>query len=127
MKASVLTIRLDHALQRQLAALAKRLGRSRSDIAREALRRQLALLQFEEARRSLMPIAEARRHLTDHQFVLRENGAKHVGTQAARGKGCDEDIGVEADPHETERNTSSSVRYPRASAKGMRERRASSN
>jgi predicted transcriptional regulator len=65
MKTSALTIRLDRALERQLAALAKRLGRSRSDIARDALRRQLAILQFEEARRSIMPFAEARGYLTD--------------------------------------------------------------
>jgi predicted transcriptional regulator len=65
MKTSALTIRLDRALERQLAALAKRLGRSRSDIARDALRRQLALLQFEEARRNIMPFAEARGYLTD--------------------------------------------------------------
>lgn len=65
MKTSTLTIRLDRALERQLAALAKRSGRSRSDIARDALRRQLALLQFEDARRSIMPFAEARGYLTD--------------------------------------------------------------
>jgi predicted transcriptional regulator len=65
MKTSALTIRLDRALERQLAALAKRSGRSRSDIARDALRRQLAILQFEDARRSVMPFAEARGSLTD--------------------------------------------------------------
>lgn len=65
MKTSVLTIRLDRALERQLMALAKRLGRSRSDLARDALRRQLAVLQFEEARRGIMPFAEARGYLTD--------------------------------------------------------------
>jgi predicted transcriptional regulator len=64
-KASALTIRLDRALERQLAQLAKRSGRSRSDIARDALRRQLALLQFEDARRQVMPFAEARGYLTD--------------------------------------------------------------
>jgi predicted transcriptional regulator len=65
MKTSALTIRLDRVLQRQLASLAKRSGRSRSDIARDALRRQLAVMQFEEARRSVMPFAEARGYLTD--------------------------------------------------------------
>ena len=67
-KASALTIRLDRALDRQLAQLAKRSGRSRSDIARDALRRQLALLQFEEARRQVMPFAEARGYLTDEDI-----------------------------------------------------------
>jgi len=65
MKTSALTIRLDRALERQLALLAKRSGRSRSEIARDALRRQLAVLQFEDARRQLMPFAEARGYLTD--------------------------------------------------------------
>ncbi len=67
-KASALTIRLDRALERQLAQIAKRSGRSRSEIARDALRRQLALLQFEDARRQLMPFAEARGYLTDEDI-----------------------------------------------------------
>lgn len=65
MKTSALTIRLDRDLDRQLARLAKRSGRSRSEVARDALRRQLAVLQFEEARRAVMPFAEARGYLTD--------------------------------------------------------------
>ncbi|MBY0277766.1 ribbon-helix-helix domain-containing protein [Candidatus Binatia bacterium] len=65
MKTSALTIRLDRTLERQLESAAKRSGRSRSDIARDALRRQLAVMQFEEARRQVMPFAEARGYLTD--------------------------------------------------------------
>jgi predicted transcriptional regulator len=65
MKTSTLTIRLDPAIERQLRALSERSGRSRSDIARDALRRQLAVLQFESARRQVMPFAEARGFLTD--------------------------------------------------------------
>jgi len=65
MKTSTLTIRLDRSLARQLTALARRSGRSRSDIARDALRRQLTILQFEDARRAVMPFAEARGYLTD--------------------------------------------------------------
>lgn len=65
MKTSTLTIRLDRALDRQLAQLAKRSGRSRSEVARDALRRQLAVLQFEELRRQTLPFAEARGYLTD--------------------------------------------------------------
>ncbi len=65
MKNAVLTIRLDPDLQRQLARLARRTGRSRSDLAREALRRQLALTQFDDLRRRIMPFAEARGYLTD--------------------------------------------------------------
>lgn len=69
MKRSALTIRLDRALERQLAALAKRSGHSRSDIARDLLRRRLAVMQFEDARRSVVPFAEAAGYLTDeHVF-----------------------------------------------------------
>ena len=65
MKSDVIAIRLDAALRRQLDRLAKRSGRSRSDIAHDALRRQLALLEFEDARRQVMPFAEATGFLTD--------------------------------------------------------------
>ena len=59
------TIRLDRELARQLAQVSRRLGRSRSDVVRDALRRQLALLQFEEIRRRVAPFAEAAGYLTD--------------------------------------------------------------
>lgn len=63
--ANVLTIRLDRDLARRLARVSKRLGRTRSDVARDALRRQLALLQFEDVRRRVAPFAEAAGYLTD--------------------------------------------------------------
>lgn len=63
--ADVLTIRLDRELARRLARISKRLGRTRSDVARDALRRQLALLQLEEARRRIAPFAEAAGYVTD--------------------------------------------------------------
>jgi len=65
MKTSALTIRLDRDLQHRLARQAKRLGLSRSEVAREALRRQLALAEFENLRRRVMPFAEARGYVTD--------------------------------------------------------------
>lgn len=65
MKTSALTIRLDPDLERQLNRLSKLSGRSRSEIVRDALRRQLAVLHFEQARRQVMPFAEARGYLTD--------------------------------------------------------------
>ena len=65
MKTAALTIRLDPDLQRQLARLARRTGRSVSALAREALRRQIALVQFTDLRRRIMPLAEARGYLTD--------------------------------------------------------------
>jgi len=65
MKSSTLTIRLDPEVERQLKVLAQRSGRSQSYIARDALRRQIAVLQFDDARRQIMPFAEARGLLTD--------------------------------------------------------------
>ena len=68
MKTSALTIRLDPQLERQLARVAKRTGRSRSEVVREAVRRQLALAQFKDLRRRIMPLAEARGYLTDEDI-----------------------------------------------------------
>ncbi len=65
MKASTVTIRLDPKIQRELARLSRQLGRSRSDIVRDAVRRQIALLRFERTRRALLPLAEAQGILTD--------------------------------------------------------------
>lgn len=65
MKTSALTIRLDPELQRRLTRLARRAGRSRSEFVRDALRRQMALVEFETLRRRIMPFAESRGYLTD--------------------------------------------------------------
>lgn len=62
---STLTIRLDDKLARELERLAKRAGRPKSEIAREALRRQLAIQRFRALRGKLMPYAEAAGWLTD--------------------------------------------------------------
>ena len=65
MKTTTLTIRMDDDLSALLDRASKRTGRSRSDIAREALRRQLRVTQFENLRKRVMPFAEARGYLTD--------------------------------------------------------------
>ncbi|HJO63278.1 MAG TPA: ribbon-helix-helix protein, CopG family [Desulfobacterales bacterium] len=65
MKTATLTIRLDENLNRLLDDAAEKSGQNRSDIAREALRRQLRLSQFEAVRKRIMPLAEARGFLTD--------------------------------------------------------------
>jgi predicted transcriptional regulator len=65
MKTSALTIRLDPELDKQVTRAAKRTGLSRSEIVREAVRRQLSLVQFQDLRRWIMPLAEARGYLTD--------------------------------------------------------------
>ncbi|PIZ64453.1 MAG: CopG family transcriptional regulator [Candidatus Marinimicrobia bacterium CG_4_10_14_0_2_um_filter_48_9] len=68
MKTSTLTIRLDKNLEAQLRHASERSGKSRSDIARDALKRQLQLEQFEEIRKRIMPFAEARGYLTDEEI-----------------------------------------------------------
>jgi len=68
MKTSALTIRIDPELERRLAEAAERTGRTRSEFVREALRRQLAVAQFQDLRRRIMPFAEARGYLTDEDI-----------------------------------------------------------
>jgi len=65
MKTATLSIRLDEDLDQLLGKASRQVGRSRSDVARDALRRQLRLTQFETIRRRTMPFAEARGFLTD--------------------------------------------------------------
>lgn len=65
MRSSSLTIRLDKELDKLLRKASKQSGLSRSELAREALRRQLRLIQFESLRKKVMPFAEARGYLTD--------------------------------------------------------------
>ncbi len=62
---SAITVRLDKDLQQKLDRVSKRLGKSKSDIVRDALKRQLALLTFEKHRETAMPFAEARGFFTD--------------------------------------------------------------
>ena len=64
-----LTIRLDKDLERVLDRLCKRTGQSRSEIVRDALRRELSLRRFDDLRRRVLPFAEARGYLTDEDIV----------------------------------------------------------
>jgi len=68
MKTATLTIRLDKKLEELLSKASKRTGKNRSEIVREALRRQIRLENFEELRRRIMPFAEARGYLTDEDI-----------------------------------------------------------
>lgn len=68
MMSESLTIRLDKDLVDLLKKASKRSGRNRSEIAREALRRQPKLEQFETLRKRIMPFAEARDFLTDEDI-----------------------------------------------------------
>ncbi len=62
---STVTVRLDDNLDRELTEVSEALGQSRSETVRDALRRQLSVLRFEELREQVMPFAEARGYLTD--------------------------------------------------------------
>lgn len=64
-----ITIRLDPDLEKLLDRLARQTGRTRSDLVRDALRRQLSLLRFEQLRRKVMPFAESRGYLTDEEIA----------------------------------------------------------
>ena len=64
---NILTIRLDEELQGMLDRACGEAGRTRSDFAREALRRQLALARFEDLRRQAVP------HATQAGFVTDED------------------------------------------------------
>ena len=66
---SVVTIRLDPNLERLLDRLCKQTGRTRSELVRDALRRQLSLMRFERLRRRALPFAEARGYLTDEDVA----------------------------------------------------------
>jgi predicted transcriptional regulator len=68
MKTKTLTIRLDKDLDDLLTKASKRSGKNKSEIAREALRRQLRLERFEELRKRVMPFAEVRGYLTDEDI-----------------------------------------------------------
>ncbi len=62
---TTLTIRLDEQLDSQLREFVARTGQRKSDFARDALRRQLAIARLDDIRRNLAPFAEARGWLTD--------------------------------------------------------------
>jgi predicted transcriptional regulator len=59
------TFRLDDTLERRLEEAMEFSGRSRSDIMREALRRQLDRMRFEQLRERITPFAEEQGYLTD--------------------------------------------------------------
>jgi Arc/MetJ-type ribon-helix-helix transcriptional regulator len=71
MKNSNVTFRLDPVLLGTLDRFCQTTGRSRSDVVRDALRRQLPLDLLNGARRRLVPLAEARGIRTDEDvFAL---------------------------------------------------------
>ena len=65
MKSCSLTIRLEDDLEQELESACAETGRSRGEIVRDALRRQLRLMRFERLRRQALPFGEAAGWLTD--------------------------------------------------------------
>ena len=65
MKSRSLTIRLEDELEQELQAACAETGRSRGEIVRDALRRQLQLMRFERLRRQALPCGETAGWLTD--------------------------------------------------------------
>ena len=66
---NAVTIRLDSGLEKLLDRLCKQTGRTRSEVVRDALRRQLSLMRYERLRRRALPFAEARGYLTDEDVA----------------------------------------------------------
>jgi len=60
-----LTVSLPPAISKELDALVKRTGKTRSALVREAVRRQISLGRFRALRERLVPKAQARGLYTD--------------------------------------------------------------
>jgi predicted transcriptional regulator len=69
MKTSAVTIRIEPDLQKLLDKVCKQSGRTRSDVVRDSLKRQLSIIRFEQLRRQVLPFAEARGYLTDEDVT----------------------------------------------------------
>jgi predicted transcriptional regulator len=63
--ATVLTVRLDDEMDEALARACEWSGKSKSDVVRDAIKREVRLLEFDVLRARLMPYAEAQGWLTD--------------------------------------------------------------
>lgn len=62
---TTLSIRIDRDLKSLLEKTAKKTGRAKSELVREALRRQLAIESFQQLRSRILPFAELQGLLTD--------------------------------------------------------------
>ena len=65
MKTSAVTIRIAPGLRKLLDKVCMQSGRTRSDIIRDSLKRQLSSIRFEQLRRQVLPFAEAPGYTTD--------------------------------------------------------------
>jgi len=71
MKRDSVTIRLDPEMKPTLDRVCRKLGRSRSEIIRDALRRRLALERFRELRAKVSRYAEKSGYLLDEDVFDR--------------------------------------------------------
>jgi predicted transcriptional regulator len=60
-----LTIRIDDKLEEDLEQLARAQHRTKSDLARDMLRKRIAVERFRELRRKALPLAEAAGYVSD--------------------------------------------------------------
>ena len=70
MKTSTVTIRVDAKLDRDLKRLCRSLGQTKSDIARDALKRQVALLRFRKTRQAVLAAIEPRTGILTDEDVF---------------------------------------------------------
>jgi predicted transcriptional regulator len=68
---TTLTIRIDKELEQLLEESSRQTGRSKSELVRQALKRQLSIESFQRLRKELLPYGEAKGWLTDED-VFRE-------------------------------------------------------
>jgi predicted transcriptional regulator len=68
MKTIPVTIRVAPDLQKLLDQVCKQSGRTRSDVVRDSLKRQLSIIRFNQLRRQVLPYTEAGGYLTDEDM-----------------------------------------------------------
>ena len=86
MKTGAVTIRLDSSLEELLDQVCRETGRSRGEVVL-ALRSQLTIQLFEEARRKVVPFAEAQGIFTDEDVFEKPRPAPEEGRISAE-QGC---------------------------------------
>ena len=64
-----LTIQLDENLERQLDEVVKQSGRSREELAQDALQRLVGRMTLDQLRKDLIPYAEAKGCFTDEDVM----------------------------------------------------------
>ena len=65
---TTLSIRIDKDLEKLIDQAAKSSGRPKSELVREALRRQLSIESFQHIRNRILPFAESAGLLTDEDI-----------------------------------------------------------